>query len=46
MGFSPSLSLSLFFFQNFNDIKSFFDHEMKFKRENDPCSGELSYKPF
>ena len=30
----------------FNIINSLFDHHMKFKRRDDPCSDELSYKPF
>ena len=34
------------FFQNFNDINNFFDHQMKFRRGNDPYSGELSYISF
>ena len=42
---SPSILLILFL-QNFNDINSFLDNQMKLKRGKNTWSGELSYKPF
>ena len=42
-----SMSYSYYFcFQDFNDKKKNLNHQMEFKRGNDPCSGELSYKSF
>ena len=42
----PSDILRCFFFKNLDDMNHFFDHQVKFKRGNDPCSGELSYNFF